>query len=51
MVPSGDHGIHKELLTSPLDHLHHFEEMLRIMKLLPAGDHPPPNTALQVEWF
>ncbi len=51
MVPGGDHGIHKELLTSPLDHLHHFEEMLHIMKLIPTGDHPPPNTALQVEWF
>jgi hypothetical protein len=47
----GDHGIHKELFTSPLDHLHYFGEMLRIMKLLPEGDLPPPNAALQVEWF
>jgi hypothetical protein len=51
MVPGGDHGVHKELLTSPLDHLHCFKEMLCIAKLLPKGDHPPPNAALQVEWF
>ncbi len=51
LVPSGDHGVHKELLTGPLDHLHCFKEMLCITKLLPKGDLPPPNTALQVEWF
>jgi hypothetical protein len=49
--PGGDHGVHNELLTSPLDHIHHFEEMLHITKLLPEGDLPPPNAALQVEWF
>ncbi len=49
LAPGGDHGIHKELLTSPLDHLHHFEEMLRITKLLPKGDIPMPNAALQVQ--
>jgi hypothetical protein len=51
LAPGGDHGIHKELLISPLDHLHHFEEMLCITQLLPKGDHPPPNVALQIEWF
>jgi hypothetical protein len=51
MAPGGDHGVHKELLKSPLDHPYCFEEMLRIAKLLPTGDHPPPNAALQVEWF
>jgi hypothetical protein len=51
LAPGGDHGIHKKLLTSPLDHLHCFEEMLRIMKLLPEGDIPTPNAALQVQWF
>jgi hypothetical protein len=25
--------------------------MLRIAELMPAGDIPPPNKALQVEWF
>jgi hypothetical protein len=51
LAPGGDHGVHKELLTSPLNHLYCFEEMLCITKLLPEGDLPPPNTALQVEWF
>jgi hypothetical protein len=51
LAPGGDHGVHKELLTTPLDHIHHFKEMLRITKLLPKGDIPPPNAAPQVEWF
>jgi hypothetical protein len=51
LAPGGDYGIHKDLLTSPMDHLHRFQEMLRISELLPAGDIPPPNAALQVEWF
>jgi hypothetical protein len=34
-----------------MDHLHQFQEMLRISELLPAGDIPTPNAALQVEWF
>jgi hypothetical protein len=48
LAPGGDHGINKELLASPLDHLHCFEEMLCITKLLPEGDIPMPNAALQV---
>ncbi len=51
LMPGGDHGVYKELLTSPLDHLHCFEDMLCITKLLPKGDLSPPNAALQVEWF
>jgi hypothetical protein len=51
LAPGGDHGVHKELLTSPLDHLHRFKEMLCITKLLPKGDIPMPNAALQVQWF
>jgi hypothetical protein len=51
LAPGGDYGIHKDLLTSPMDHLHRFQEMLRISELLPAGDILPPNAALQVEWF
>ena len=51
MAPGGDYSIHKELMTSPMDHLHRFQEMLRIAELMPAGDIPPPNAALQVEWF
>jgi hypothetical protein len=51
MVPGGDHGIHKDLMTQPLDHLHWFQEMLQIAELLPAGDIVKPNAALQVERF
>ncbi len=51
LVPGGDHGIHKKLLTSHSDHLHCFKEMLRITKLLLEGDIPTPNAALQVQWF
>ena len=51
MAPGGDYSVHKELLVTPMDHLHRFEEMLRIAELMPAGDIPPPNPALQVEWF
>jgi hypothetical protein len=51
LAPGGDHGIHKELLTTPLDHLHCFEQMLCITKLLTKGDILPPNATLQVEWF
>jgi hypothetical protein len=36
---------------SPLDHLHQWEEMMRIAGLLPKGDIPMPNKQLQVEWF
>jgi hypothetical protein len=51
LAPGGDHGIHKELLMCPLDHLHCFEEMLHITKLLLERDIPTPNAALQVQWF
>ena len=51
MAPGGDYSIHKDLLTTPMDHLHRFQEMLRIAALMPAGDIPTPNEALQVEWF
>jgi len=51
MAPCGDHGIHMDLMTQPLDHLHRFQEMLRIVELLPEGDIASPNAAQQVEWF
>ncbi len=50
-MPGGDYGLRKELLLLPLDHLHRFKEMLRIAQMLPEGDIPTSNTALQVEWF
>ena len=51
MMPGGDYGIRKDLLVLPLDHLHWFKEMLGIEQMLPEGDIPNPNAALQVEWF
>jgi hypothetical protein len=36
---------------TPMDHLHRFQEMLRISEKLPAGNIPVPNSALQVEWL
>ena len=51
MAPGGDYGVHKDLMTLPMNHLHRFQEMLRIAELMPAGDIPTPNEALQVEWF
>jgi hypothetical protein len=51
MSPGGNFGARKDLLVSPLDHLHRFKEMIRISQMLPEGDTPNPNAALQVEWF
>jgi hypothetical protein len=51
MMPGGNYGVRKELLVLPLDHLHWFKEMLRIVQMLPEGDIPTPTAALQVEWF
>ena len=36
---------------TPMDHLHHFQEMLRISEKLLASNIPVPNAALQVEWL
>jgi hypothetical protein len=51
MMPRGNHNIPKKIKTSPLDHLHRWEEMMRVVGLLPKGDIPMPNKQLQVEWF
>ena len=51
LAPGGDHVFHKELMMTPMDHLHRFQEMLRISERLPAGNIPVPNAALQVEWL
>ena len=47
----GDHVFHKELMTMPMDHLHCFQELLRITKKLPEANILVPNEALQVEWL
>ncbi len=36
---------------TPMDHLHCFQEMLRISEKLPAGNIPVSNASLQVEWL
>jgi hypothetical protein len=51
MSPGGDYGVRTDLLVLLLDHLHWLKEMLRIVQMLPEGDIPNPNAALQVEWF
>ena len=51
LAPGGDHVFHKELMMTPMDHLHRFQEMLRIYEKLPAGNIPVQNAALQVEWL
>jgi hypothetical protein len=51
LAPGGDHVFHKELMMAPMDHLHCFQELLRISEKLPANNIPVPNEALQVEWL
>jgi hypothetical protein len=51
MMPSGNHNIQKKIKTSPLDHLHWWEEMMHVTGLLPEGAILTPNEQLQVEWF
>jgi hypothetical protein len=51
MMPGGNHNVWKKIETSPLDHLHRWEEMMRVTGLLPKGNIPMPNKQLQVEWF
>ena len=51
MSLGGNFGIRKDLLVSLMDHLHWFKEMLHILQMLPEGENPTPNSALQVEWF
>jgi hypothetical protein len=43
LAPGGDHVFHKELMMTPMDHLHCFQEMLRISKKLPVGNIPVPQ--------
>jgi hypothetical protein len=51
LVPGGDYNVRKALATKPLDHLHQWEEMLRVAELLPKGDLEKPTASLSVEWF
>jgi hypothetical protein len=49
LAPGGNHVFHKELMMAPMDHLHCFQELLRITEKLPAGNIPELNAKLQVE--
>ena len=51
LAPGGDFCLQKELKTITIDHQHQFEELLQILKLLPAGNIADPKEGLQVEWF
>jgi hypothetical protein len=51
LAPSGDYNVQKPLVTRPINHLHQWEELLRVAELLPAGDIITPSVKLQVEWF
>ncbi len=49
--PGGDFQVRKDLGTSAIEHRHRFDELLRVAKLLPAGDIAMPNESLTLEWF
>ena len=51
MQPGGNYIFQKPMMQSPVEHLRRFEEMIRTVAALPAGDMHPPNQALQLEWF
>ncbi len=51
LQPGGDYNVRKALAMKPLDHLHRWEEMLRVVELLPEGDPEKPAASLSVEWF
>jgi hypothetical protein len=51
MMPGGDHNVQKKIETSPINHLHQWEEMMRVTDLIPKGNILTPKPNLQVEWF
>ena len=51
LAPGGDYNVRKALATKPLDHLHQWEEMLRVAELLPEGNLEKPAASLSVEWL
>jgi hypothetical protein len=51
LAHGGDYNVQKLLVTRPIDHLHRWEELLRVAELLPVGDINTPSAKLQVEWF
>ncbi len=51
LQPGGDHVFQKSMMQTPVNHLQHFEEMIRTAEALPARGMQPPNKVLQLEWF
>ncbi len=51
MMPGGNYNVQKKIKMSPIDHLHQWEEMMRVAGLPPTGNIKMPNAQLQVEWF
>jgi hypothetical protein len=49
--PGGDFQVRMDLGTSAIEHRHLFYELLRVAKLLPAGDIAMPNESLTLKWF
>ena len=51
LAPGGGYNVRKALAMKPLDHLHQWEEMLRVTELLPEGNLEKPAASLSMEWF
>ena len=51
LAPCGDYNVRKALAMKPLDHLHRWEEMLRVAELLPKSNLKKPAASLFVEWL
>ena len=51
VAPGSDYNVRKALTTKPLNHLHRWEEMLRMAELLPEGNLEKPAASLSMEWF
>ncbi len=49
LQPGGNHVFQKPMIQSPVKHLWWFEEMIRMVEALPAGDMHLPNKVLQLE--
>jgi hypothetical protein len=49
--PGGTFQVQKDLGTLENNHHHHFDEFLRVVKLLPVGDIAMPNESLALKWF
>jgi hypothetical protein len=51
LAPGGEKTFYRDYSMAPTDHLRRFNEIVRISKLLPAGNIADPSTLLQVQWL